>query len=134
MALLEVRDLCVEIAEKQIIKELNLVIEPGSVHAIMGPNGAGKSTLGYALAGHHAYKVTKGDILLNGQSVLELEPEERSLAGVFFSLQHPIEIPGVPISAFLKAAVNAHRKHAGKKEIDAIAFAKMLRQKASHLI
>ena len=133
MALLEIRDLHVNVGDKAILKGLTLCVEPGEVHALMGPNGAGKSTLGYAIAGRDGWTVIGGDILLDGKSVLEMEPEERSLAGLFLALQYPVEIPGVPTTAFLKAAINARRKAAGENEIDAIAFAKLVRAKAAEL-
>ena len=133
MALLEIRNLHVNVGDKAILKGLTLCVEPGEVHALMGPNGAGKSTLGYAIAGRDGWTVTDGDILLDGVSVLEMEPEERSLAGLFLALQYPVEIPGVPTTAFLKAAINARRKAAGENEIDAIAFAKLVRAKAAEL-
>ena len=133
MALLEIRNLHVNVGDKAILKGLTLCVEPGEVHALMGPNGAGKSTLGYAIAGRDGWTVTDGDILLDGVSVLEMEPEERSLAGLFLALQYPVEIPGVPTTAFLKAAINARRKAAGENEMDAIAFAKLVRAKAAEL-
>lgn len=133
MALLEVQDLHVSVGGKDILKGLSLTVDPGRVHAIMGPNGAGKSTLGYTIAGRDGYEVVSGDILLDGKSILEMAPEERSIAGLFLALQYPVEIPGVPTTAFLKAALNARRKAEGQDEIDAIAFAKLVRSKAEEL-
>lgn len=133
MALLEIRDLHVSVEDKEILKGLTLSVEPGKVHAIMGPNGAGKSTLGYTIAGREGYEITSGDILLDGESILDMEADERSIAGLFLAMQYPVEIPGVPTTAFLKAALNARRKVAGEPEIDAIAFAKLIRAKAAEL-
>ena len=109
--LLEVRDLHarVEEGELEILKGVDLVIRPGEMHALMGPNGSGKSTLAKVIAGHPGYEVTGGQVLLDGQDMLELEPDERSRAGVFLDFQYPAEIPGVSIPNFLRTAVNARR-------------------------
>ena len=108
--MLEVRDLHVRIAEREILKGVNLVLPRGEVHAVMGRNGSGKSTLSYVLAGKEDYEITSGEVLLDGISLLELEPSERATAGLFLAFQYPIEIPGVATMTFLKAAMNAQLK------------------------
>mgnify|MGYP000559421558 FL=1 len=130
MALLEIRNLHVNVEGAEILKGLNLTIEPGKVHAIMGPNGGGKSTLAKALVGDEAYEITEGEVLFNGQDLLEMEPEERAREGVFLGFQYPVEIPGVSNTYFLKAAVNAIRKHHGQDEIDAMEFLELVRERA----
>jgi len=132
-ALLEIRDLHASIGDKPILKGINLTINAGEVHAIMGPNGSGKSTMSYVLAGRDGYEVTGGDILMNGESMLEMEPDERSRAGMFLAFQYPVELPGVGGMSFLRAAVNARRKDAGEDEVDQLAFVKMVREKAKML-
>ncbi|MDB5172230.1 MAG: Fe-S cluster assembly ATP-binding protein SufC, partial [Phycisphaerales bacterium] len=114
---------------RDILKGVNLTINAGEVHAIMGKNGSGKSTLAQVLAGREAYEVTEGEILFKGQNLLELSAEERAREGVFLAFQYPVEIPGVSTSYFLKAAVNAVRKHRGEKELDAADFLKLVRDK-----
>ncbi len=133
MSDLEIRDLHVEVADRQILNGLTLKVPTGEVHAIMGPNGAGKSTLSYSIAGRDGYTVTKGDILLDGKSVVEMAPDERAGAGLFLAFQYPIEIPGVTLINFLKTAVNAQRRRRGEEEIDAMAFVKLLRVQAKAL-
>ena len=133
MSGLEIRDLHVEVAERQILNGLTLKVPTGEVHAIMGPNGAGKSTLSYSIAGRDGYKVTKGDILLDGKSVIEMAPDERAGVGLFLAFQYPIEIPGVTLTNFLKTALNAQRRRRGEEEIDAMAFVKLLRVQAKAL-
>lgn len=133
MALIEIRNLHASVDGKDILKGVDLVIEPGKVHALMGPNGTGKSTLSNIIAGRDGYTITDGDILLNGQSLLEMEPQDRALAGIFLSFQYPVEIPGVATSTFLKAAINARRKAAGEGEIDAMEFLKLVKGKAKEL-
>lgn len=133
MALIEIRNLHASVEGKDILKGVDLVIEPGKVHALMGPNGTGKSTLSNIIAGRDGYTITEGDILLNGQSLLEMEPQDRALAGIFLSFQYPVEIPGVATSTFLKAAINARRKAAGEGEIDAMEFLKLVKAKAKEL-
>ncbi|WP_019645938.1 Fe-S cluster assembly ATPase SufC [Novispirillum itersonii] len=133
MALIEIRNLHASVEGKDILKGVDLVIEPGKVHALMGPNGTGKSTLSNIIAGRDGYTITEGDILLNGQSLLEMEPQDRALAGIFLSFQYPVEIPGVATSTFLKAAINARRKAAGDGEIDAMEFLKLVKAKAKEL-
>jgi len=104
-------------------------VKPGEVHAIMGPNGSGKSTLASVLAGRESYEVVDGSVTLDGKDLLEMDPEDRAAAGVFLAFQYPVEIPGVNNSYFLKAALNAVRKHRGEQELDAIEFAKLIREK-----
>ncbi len=133
MSGLEIRDLHVEVADRQILNGLSLKVPTGEVHAIMGPNGAGKSTLSYSIAGRDGYTVTKGDILLEGNSVMGMAPDERAGKGLFLAFQYPIEIPGVTLTNFLKTALNAQRRRRGEEEIDAMAFVKMLRVQAKAL-
>ena len=133
--MLEIKDLHVKIAdeEREILKGLSLTIPKGEVHAIMGPNGSGKSTLAYVLAGRDDYEVTSGDILWNGESVLEMEPEERTAKGVFLAFQYPMEIPGVAGFTFLRTAANAVRKARGEAELTTPEFMKLVRAKAADL-
>ncbi len=126
--MMQIKDLHAKIGDKEILKGLNLTLEPGKVHAIMGPNGAGKSTLSKTIVGHYDVEVTGGDILYKGKSILELEPEERALEGIFLSFQHPVEIPGVNNAYFLRTAVNAKRKHEGKEELNAAEFLREMKQ------
>ena len=127
--LLEIRDLHAGIEGKEILHGIDLTIRPGEVHAVMGPNGAGKSTLSAVLAGRPDYTVTAGSITFAGQDLLAMSPEERSWAGIFLSFQYPIEIPGVSITNFMKAAVNARRKAKGELEIAPAQFLKLLKDK-----
>ena len=127
--MLEIRDLRVAVDGKDILTGLDLRVAPGEVHAIMGPNGSGKSTLAHVLAGRDGYEVTGGEILFEGRSLLDLEPEERACAGVFLAFQYPVEIPGVNNTYFLKAAVNAMRRHRGESELDAMDFLALVREK-----
>ena len=131
--MLEIRNLHVNVADKPILKGLDLTINAGEVHAIMGPNGAGKSTLGYALAGRDGYEVTEGTVTYRGKDLLELEPDERAAAGVFLAFQYPVEIPGVSNTTFLKSALNSLRKAHGEKELDAMQFLKLVRAKTKQL-
>ena len=133
MALLEVKDLRASIGDTEILHGINLTIRAGEVHAIMGPNGSGKSTLSYVLSGRDGYEITGGDILLDGQSVLEMEADERARAGLFLAFQYPVELPGVSGMAFLRAAVNARLRDAGKDEVDQLAFVKIVRAEAKAL-
>jgi len=133
MALLEIRNLHVNVEGAEILKGLNLTIEPGKVQAIMGPNGGGKSTLAKALVGDEAYEVTEGEVLFNGKDLLEMDPEVRAREGVFMGFQYPVEIPGVSNTYFLKAAVNAIRKHHGKDEMDAMEFLELVRERAKRV-
>jgi len=129
MNLLEIKDLHAGIEGKEILKGVNLTIGRGEVHAVMGPNGAGKSTLGAVLAGRPEYKVSGGSVLYDGRDLLAMTPEERSWAGMFLSFQYPIEIPGVSITNFMKAAVNARRKAQGLDEMKPAEFLKLLKEK-----
>jgi Fe-S cluster assembly ATP-binding protein len=119
---LEIKDLQAKIGDKDILKGLNLDLEEGKVHAIMGPNGAGKSTLSKAIVGHYDVEVTDGDIIYKGKSIVDAEPEERALDGIFLSFQNPVEIPGVNNAYFLRTAVNAKRAHDGERELNAAEF------------
>ena len=109
-AALEIRDLHVNVEDKPILKGVNLVVKQGEIHALMGPNGSGKSTLAYTVAGHPAYEVTGGEIIFDGQNLLEMEPDQRSKLGLFLAFQYPVVIPGVTLANFLRQAVNARRK------------------------
>ena len=131
--MLEIKNLHARIGDREILKGLTLTVKPGEVHAIMGPNGAGKSTLSYILAGKEDYEVTEGEVLLNGASILDLEPNERSVAGLFLAFQYPIEIPGVATMTFLKAALNAHRKAKGEGELTTPEFMKLVKGVAEKL-
>ena len=133
MNLLEIRNLKAKIGDKEILHGIDLTINRGEVHAIMGPNGSGKSTLSYVLAGRDGYEVTDGEILLDGQSVLEMEADERARVGMFLAFQYPVELPGVGGMSFLRAAVNARLREAGEDEVDQLAFVKMVRAKAKAL-
>ncbi len=127
--LLEVKDLHVSINETEILKNLNLTINKGEIHAIMGPNGSGKSTFSKVLAGHPAYSILKGDILFKGLSILDLEPEQRSHLGIFLAFQYPIEIPGVSNEDFLRLAYNSKQKFYNKPEIDPLEFLTVINEK-----
>lgn len=127
--LLEIKNLHAGINGKEIIKGLNLTVYPGEVHAIMGPNGTGKSTLANVIAGKEGYEVTQGEILFNGKNILELSPEERALEGLFLGFQYPVEIPGVSMVNFMKAAIDAQRKYKGLDPIKPAEFLKMIREK-----
>jgi Fe-S cluster assembly ATP-binding protein len=133
MAFLEVKNLRVEVEGKKILNGLTLAVEKGQVAAIMGPNGSGKSTLAYVLAGKDNYKVTEGDVLLNGESVLEMAPDERAAKGVFLAFQYPVEVPGVATMTFLRTALNAQRKRRGEPEVSTPEFMKLVRDIASRL-
>src|SRR5579859_6525947 len=132
MSLLEVKNLHARVAVpggREILKGVNLTMNAGEVHAIMGKNGSGKSTLVQVLAGREAYEVTEGEIRFKGQDLLELSAEERAREGMFLAFQYPVEIPGVSTSYFLKAAVNAVRAHRGEKELEAVEFLKLVKEK-----
>ena len=120
--LLEIKDLQVSINDNQILKNLNLIVNKGEIHAIMGPNGSGKSTFSKVLAGHPAYSILNGDILFKGSSILDLDPEERSHLGIFLAFQYPIEIPGVSNEDFLRLAYNSKQKFYNKPEIGPLEF------------
>ena len=133
MSLLEIKNLHARIGDTEILHGIDLTIGRGEVHAIMGPNGSGKSTLSYVLSGRDGYEVTEGDILLDGESVLEMEADERARAGMFLAFQYPVELPGVGGMAFLRAAVNARLREAGEDEVDQLEFVKMVRAEAKEL-
>ena len=128
--MLEIRNLHAGVEGTEILKGLDLKVNAGEIHAIMGPNGSGKSTLGKVLAGHEDYEATQGEVLYEGKDLLDLEPEERSREGVFLAFQYPIEIPGVSNTYFLRTALNAIRQHRGEKELDAIDFLNLVKEKA----
>ena len=129
MSLLEIKNLHVRVEDAEILKGVDLTVEPGQVHAIMGPNGSGKSTLAQVLAGRDTYEVTEGEIRFKGEDLSEAAPEERAREGLFLAFQYPVEIPGVSNVYFLKAALNAIRKHRGQEEMDAIDFLTYVREK-----
>ena len=129
MKLLEIKDLHASIEGKEILKGIDLTINAGEVHAIMGPNGSGKSTLSAVLVGNPAYTVTRGSVTFGGKDLLAMSPEERSREGLFLSFQYPVEIPGVSMVNFMRAAVNEHRKHRGLAPLTASEFLKLMRDK-----
>lgn len=131
MSGLEIKNLHVSIEDKEILKGVDLTIDKGEVHAIMGPNGTGKSTLAYALMGHPAYTITEGEVLLNGENILELEADERSRKGIFLAFQYPVAIPGVTVANFLRTALNARRKavNPDDKGVSLVEFRKLLKEK-----
>ena len=133
--MLEIKNLHAQLEDegKQILKGVDLTVEPGKVHAIMGPNGSGKSTLSYVLAGRGGYEVTEGSATLDGVDLLDMEPEERAASGLFLAFQYPVEIPGVGNMTFLRTAVNAQRKARGEEEISAADFLKLVRERAKSL-
>ena len=131
--LLNIKDLHARIEEREILKGLNLQINPGEVHAIMGPNGAGKSTLSNVITGKDEYEVTDGEIEFDNESILELAPEERAQKGIFMSFQYPIEIPGVSVTNFIKTSINETRKANGLEEMGASEMLKEIRAKAELL-
>jgi Fe-S cluster assembly ATP-binding protein len=127
--MLEIKNLHASVEGKEILRGINMTVNPGEVHAIMGPNGAGKSTLSNVLAGREGYEVTQGEVIYKGENLLELEPEERAQRGVFLAFQYPVEIPGVSNIYLLKAALNAVRKYQGLDEVDAIDFLNLVRDR-----
>ena len=129
MALLEIKDLHARVEEKEILKGISLSVNPGEIHAIMGPNGSGKSTLAGVLSGRDAYEVTAGEVEFQGKDLLDMDPEERAQEGLFLAFQYPVEIPGVNNTYFLKAALNAIRKHRGEAELDSAQFLRLVREK-----
>jgi Fe-S cluster assembly ATP-binding protein len=131
--MLQIKDLHARVEDKPILKGISLTVPTGEVHAIMGPNGSGKSTLAQVLAGKGEYEVTGGQVLFDGKDLLDLDPEERAREGLFLAFQYPVEIPGVSNSYFLKAALNAVRKHRGEPELDAIEFMKLVKEKLAML-
>ncbi|MHC5115105.1 MAG: Fe-S cluster assembly ATPase SufC [Planctomycetota bacterium] len=128
--MLEIRNLHASVEGNEILKGVDLTIRHGEVHSVMGPNGSGKSTLARVLAGEESYEVTEGEILFEGKDLLELEADERACEGIFMAFQYPVEIPGVSTKYFLKAALNAQRKHHGLDELDAFEFLKIVKEKA----
>jgi Fe-S cluster assembly ATP-binding protein len=131
--ILEIRDLRVRVEEREILKGVNLTLPAGEVHAIMGRNGSGKSTLSYVLAGKEDYEVLDGEILMNGVNILEMDPNERAVAGLFLAFQYPVEVPGVATMTFLKAALNAQRKARGEGEISTPDFMRAVKQAGTQL-
>ncbi|HEX2716819.1 MAG TPA: Fe-S cluster assembly ATPase SufC [Gemmatimonadaceae bacterium] len=127
--MLEIRELRAKAGDKEILKGIDLTVNPGEVHAVMGPNGSGKSTLAQVLAGHPAYEVTGGTITFNGEDVLEMDPEERAQKGLFLAFQYPVEIPGVSNAYFLRTAYNEIRKARGEEEVDPMDFLDVMEQK-----
>jgi len=133
MALLEIKDLHVEIDGREILRGLDLAVSAGEVHAIMGPNGSGKSTLAYVLAGKAGYAPTAGEVLFNGHNIFDMTPDERAAAGLFLAFQYPLEIPGVATMTFLRTALNAQRKKRGEPELSTPEFLKRVREVAKKL-
>jgi Fe-S cluster assembly ATP-binding protein len=127
--MLEIKNLHAQVGDNEILRGIDLVVKAGEVHAVMGPNGSGKSTLAHLLAGRDTYKVTAGEVIYEGKDLLRMPPEERAREGIFLGFQYPVEIPGVSTSYFLKAAVNATRKHRGLEELDAIDFLSLIKEK-----
>ena len=127
--MLEIRNLYARVNDREILRGLNLTVRAGEVHAIMGPNGSGKSTLAHVLAGREDYKVTAGEVVYEGTDLLQMPPEERAREGIFLAFQYPIEIPGVSTAYFLKAGLNAIRKHRGLDELDAMEFLTLVKEK-----
>ena len=131
--MLQIKNLQVKAEDKQILKGIDLHVRAGEVHAIMGPNGSGKSTLARILAGHPEYEVTAGEVTYDGKDLLDMDPDERAREGVFMAFQYPVEIAGVNNAYFLKAALNAQRKHRGEPELDAMEFMALIKEKAKLL-
>jgi Fe-S cluster assembly ATP-binding protein len=131
--MLEIRNLYARVNDREILRGLNLTVRAGEVHAIMGPNGSGKSTLAHVLAGREDYKVTAGEVVYEGKDLLQMPPEERAREGLFLAFQYPIEIPGVSTAYFLKAGLNAIRKHRGLDELDAMEFLTLVKEKRKRL-
>ena len=129
MSLLEIKNLHATVGGKEILRGINLTINPGEIHAVMGPNGAGKSTLSAILTGNPQYTVTEGSITYNGKDLLAMSPEQRAWEGIFLSFQYPVEIPGVSMVNFMRTAVNAHREYQGKPALTATEFLKTMREK-----
>ncbi len=131
--MLNIKNLRVGVKDKEILKGLNLHIKPGEIHAVMGRNGSGKSTLSNVITGKEGYNISSGDIIYENNSIIDLSPEERALAGIFMSFQYPVVMPGVNNTYFLKAALNAKLKNSGKKEVDAASFLKIVKKKLTEL-
>ena len=129
MALLEIKNLHASVGGKEILRGINLTINPGEVHAVMGPNGAGKSTLSAILTGNPQYEVTEGEILYKGKDLPAMKPEQRAWEGIFLSFQYPVEIPGVSMVNFMRTAVNSQREYRGEKALTATEFLKLMREK-----
>jgi Fe-S cluster assembly ATP-binding protein len=129
MSLLEIKNLHASVAGREILKGIDLSIDAGEVHAIMGPNGSGKSTLAQVLSGRDLYQVTAGEVVYNGKDLLEMSPEDRAREGIFMAFQYPVEIPGVSNLYFLKAALNAVRKHQGLPDLDAMDFLALVKER-----
>ena len=130
MSLLEIKNLHARVEDKEILRGINLTINPGEVHAIMGPNGSGKSTLASVLAGREEFEVTEGEVTFEGKDLLDMKPEERAGEGLFLAFQYPVEIPGVNTQVFLRAAINGIRKHKGQEEMGAMEFLKLVKEKS----
>ena len=128
--MLSIKNLNVNVDDKEILRGLNLEIGTGEVHAIMGPNGSGKSTLSYVLAGREGYEITAGEVIFEGRNLLEMDPEERAWAGIFLAMQYPVELPGVNNMTFLRESINSIRRARGEEELDAVSFMKLIREKA----
>src|SRR3954452_20536951 len=131
--MLDIKNLRVRVEDKEILKGIDLRVNSGEVHAIMGPNGSGKSTLARGVSGHPEYEVTGGEVLFEGKDLLDMDPDERAREGVFMAFQYPVEIAGVNNAYFLKAALNAKRKHYGQPELDAMEFMAIVQDKATLL-
>lgn len=131
--MLDIKNLNVSVDEKQILKDLSFKVGSGEVHAIMGPNGSGKSTIAHTLAGNPNYEIISGNVSFNEKDLLEMDPSERSLSGLFLAFQYPVELPGVTNASYLKQIVNVHRKHRGEDLIEAGEFLKLLKEKSERL-
>ncbi|MBL6948590.1 MAG: Fe-S cluster assembly ATPase SufC [Rhodospirillales bacterium] len=131
--MLEIKNLHVSVEGSEILKGLDLTVDPGEIHAIMGPNGSGKSTLSHVIAGRDGYEITGGRIIFQGEDLTGMEPEERAAKGIFLAFQYPVEIPGVANTTFLKEALNSIRRYRGEDELDAMQFVKMMRKKTEEL-
>ena len=133
MSILEIRGLKASVDGNEILHGIDLIVNPGEVHAIMGPNGSGKSTLSYVLSGRAGYEITGGDILLNGNSIIDMEADERARSGLFLAFQYPVELPGVSGMSFLRAAINARLREENQEEVDQLAFVKIVKAEAKKL-